>query len=371
MRWLSFADLRQKLSGTGAASGPVLPETRPSGPLLWCHFGRNVEREGARIVLDALREAHPRLTVVSTGLPDEPPPADSAAAARAFLDAWRPDVALFVGSDPFPEIWSEALSRAIPLYACEIDPSRLKPAAMHCLENFDAVLVPETSNWTAPAAMPLGRLSKVAASPDVDPVRFEEMADRLAGRPMWLAHDVDAGEVGEILIAHHRAAKMSHRLTLLLCAPIEAAEEVLSQGGWRWSRDVEEGPLAPDTQILLISSPCEAGLWVRIAPITFLGGSLAGRGPSMSPYVPASLGSAVVCGPVIGSHAEAISRLQAGRAISRIGDAERLGTEVERLLNSDVTAGLAAAGWVVTSKGAEASARLFELLDDTLAGVPM
>ena len=162
---------------------------------------------------------------------------------------------------------------------------------------------------------------------------------------------------------------MSHRLLLILCASDSAGRGALEAGGWRWCRASDGRTPPTDCQVMLATPPHERGLWLRLAPVTFLGGTLSGLGPVTSPFAPASLGSALVHGPRMRGAGQAIARLHEGRAACRVGDAETLGAEVERLLSPDVAAEMARGGWVVTSAGAEASARLFEILDDTLAGI--
>ena len=371
MRGFSLALLRHRLhaAAQARADGALsVPQDRPDGRLLWLHVGEDADPTGAQIVLSALCRIHTDLSIVATGIADRPGPADTPSTADAFLAALRPDVALFIGNDLYPVLWSAALDRAIPLVAAEIAPERHPPGMIRPLSRFEAVLSSGTDP-APPATACVGPLSTVPLSPGVDAAALDRMAHRLAGRPLWLALDVDGREIAPVLTAHRIASRMSHRLLLILCAQEAAARDAFAADGWRWCHADDDAPPPTDCQVMLAPSPYDRGLWMRLAPITFLGGTLEGRGPVTSPLVPASLGSALIHGPRMRAAGRAIARLHEGRAACRIGDADALGLQVERLLSPDAAAELARGGWVVTSVGAEASARLLEVLDDILVGI--
>jgi 3-deoxy-D-manno-octulosonic-acid transferase len=73
------------------------------------------------------------------------------------------------------------------------------------------------------------------------------------------------------------------------------------------------------------------GLWFRLAPVSFVGGSIAPRG-GHNPFEPAALGSAILTGPSVENFRPAYDALlRAGGAVS-VGDAALLAEVAARLL---------------------------------------
>ena len=348
---------------------------RPAGRVIWAHFGAGVAPAGVRHVLERLRRAHPDLRFVTTGEGGHPdltaaPPTDAAAAARAFLDHWSPDVALFSGNDTFPVLWAEALARGIPLFAADVDPSRQAHVLIEQMARFDAVLARSPDPRLGPVLEVLGPLSRTPVPPGASNAALEAMAETLATRPIWFALDAGPDETALILSAHRRASRMAHRLVLVLSTSDPGIAARLDADGWQWCWCEDADQIQADTQVVATRPGRLTGLWLRLAPITYLGGSIMGRGPSLSPQIPASLGSVVIHGSSFGPYAADLEPMRMGGATCMVRNADGLGDAVERFLNPAEAAQFAARGWEVTSPGAEASAYLYELLDDTLAGIP-
>ena len=117
--------------------------------------------------------------------------------------------------------------------------------------------------------------------------------------------------------------------------------------------DVVQFPLP-----VVVDSPAEYGLWYRLAPVTFLGGSLAGSGPLRNPMEAAALGSAILHGPKTGDYGSIFGRLGAARATRAVGTAAELGDALGDLLSPHRTARLAQSAWAVASDGAEVTEKL-------------
>lgn len=343
---------------------------RPSGRLLWAHFGRDIDPTGARIVLAAVTADAPDLHVVTTGATGEyPAPVDTAVSGTAILDAWSPDLAVFFGSDPFPAIWAEAQRRRLPLIAAETDTARLPLPLIRPMIRFDAVIAIVPDQRLGPVVEALGPLSVVPDPPSATR-GLASLRQSIAARPVWLALDVPFAEINHVLAAHDHVTRISHRLLMIL-APDEPGRvhDVLSRRGWRFAtHSAGEAPM-PDDRILVVDDSDQIGDWLRIAPVTFLGGTFEGTGPRNSPFAPAALGSAVIHGPVIEAFGPEFARLRSAGATRCVDEAGALALELERLQGPDTAADLARAGWAVTSANAEVSARLVELIGDVLAGV--
>lgn len=379
MAGFSLTLLRHRLAAARdqarRARPAMAPQGRPEGRLIWAHFGAGASSAGVRFVLERLRRAHPDLRFVTTGQGSHPDltaatPPDAAAAARAFLDHWSPNLAIFSGTDTFPTLWSEALSRGIPLFAADVDPARQAHGLVQEMSRFDSVLSRAPDPRIGPTLEVVGPLSKTPVPPSTSSVEMEAMAERFATRPIWFALDAGPEETALILAAHRRASRMAHRLVLVLSTSDPRIGARLDADGlqWCWCEDAEQ--IQADTQVVASRPGLRTGLWLRLAPITYLGGTILGQGAGMSPQVPASLGSAVIHGPRLGAYAADLEPLREADATCMVRDGDALGEAVEQLLNPEEAAKRAARGWQATSAGAEASAYLFELLDDTLAGIP-
>jgi len=199
------------------------------------------------------------------------------------------------------------------------------------------------------------------------------LARLLAARPVWFAAGVPEGEETAVLTAHRMAQQHSHRLALILMpadparsAPLAA--ELEAKDDWAVAQRALDAEPEPEIDVFLVDNPAEYGLWYRLAPITFLGGSLTGKGPTRNPMEAAALGSAILHGPRTGDHGPIFGRLGAARATRAVASAIDLGEALGDLLAPDRAARLAQSAWAVASDGAEVTEqvlnRLRAILDD-------
>lgn len=115
------------------------------------------------------------------------------------------------------------------------------------------------------------------------------------------------------------------------------------------------------TQIYVVDTNEGLGLWCRLAPITYLGGSLS-DGLIPDPFAPATVGSAIVVGPKVTRFQDHLDRLFSADATHIATTPANLGGAVETLLATDYAARLAHAAWDVTSRGADATNELVTLI---------
>jgi 3-deoxy-D-manno-octulosonic-acid transferase len=215
-----------------------------------------------------------------------------------------------------------------------------------------------------------GALQEGGVAPPCDETAHHDLTVALQGRPAWLAAMVHPDELSVTTEAHRAALRLAHRL-LLVIVPDDAADEsgfaaTLDDEGWRvarWSRGELPGET---TQILLVDGPGEMGLWYRLAPVSFLGGSIVSGAGGHDPYQPAALGSAILYGPNVGGFLGAYSRLAGAGAARIVKDAPTLAAAVSQLNAPDHAAQMAHAAWEVVSDGAEVTDRLLALVEDTL-----
>jgi 3-deoxy-D-manno-octulosonic-acid transferase len=161
----------------------------------------------------------------------------------------------------------------------------------------------------------------------------------------------------------------AHRL-LLMWLPRQddegaALADRLSMTGWRVARYGAGEEPSGGTEIFVVDSMEELGLWLRLAPVTFLGGSLS-DGAALDPSHPAQLGSALLSGPAGGPFAATLARLETTGGLRAVARAEALGADLADLLAPDRAAQQAQAAWDVSSDGARVQERVVAAIRDTL-----
>lgn len=384
-------------SASAPGPAPVWPE-RQDGPLVW-GFAETTERGRAMASLGSrLLALRPRAQVWLSGripkrpgLVHAPLPRDMAADDLRAVRRFRPDIALWTGHVLRPGLLSSLSEGGSHLIALDLGDAPFTTEAPRWLPDptpatlalFDSLYTtgPAASRRLRRLGVETGRVHDATpfldteAPLDCADSLHEELAGILAGRPVWLAARLCPEEARDVLQAHRQASRLAHRL-LLVVVPADAAAAaqiapLVAKAQMRVC-DWDAGD-TPDenTQVLLTRSPEDLGLWYRLAPLAFLGGSLAPGTGGTDPFEAASLGTAVLYGPNVGNHLEAYSRLVGAGAARIVRDADSLGAAVSHLVAPDQAAAMAHAGWDVISSGARLVDRLLaeivEILDQRSA----
>lgn len=196
-----------------------------------------------------------------------------------------------------------------------------------------------------------------------------DIAAALRSRPVWLATQILLSDVPMLAAAQRHAVRRSHRLLLcIIPADPEQAAEMASrfdQLGLTSSLRSHEAEPEDAVQVHVIDNDAEMGLWLRLATVTFAGGTLT-QSAAQDPFEVAALGSVLIHGPQTHPFASRYDRLARAGATLQIDSQAALGRAVEALLSADRVAAMATAGWDVTSRGAEATDRIVSLIRDRL-----
>ena len=370
----------------GAAQTGERP-VRPAGRLVWLHAPgaaqispmlalahRLITEDGFGVILTCPDPVPPRDGVVS-----QLPPVDMPEDIRAFLDHWQPELAVFAEGELRPATLHQAGERGIPLLMAN-------GRAPHFLRDRDtwypglmrSALARFSHIWTVDEAAArtfrkagaglsvvavTGRMEdESAALPCLEAERVA-LARLLAARPVWFAAGVPEAEEAAIMDVHRAVLQQSHRLLLILMPedPDRAgplARQLEDQEGWAVAQRLHDEEPDQGVEVFVVDNPAEYGLWYRLAPVTFLGGSLLGQGPVRTPMEPAALGSAILHGPATGAQGPVFTRLAAARATRAVASTTDLVDALGDLLSPDRAARLAQAAWAVVSDGAEVTERL-------------
>ena len=212
-----------------------------------------------------------------------------------------------------------------------------------------------------------GRMEENSAALPCLEAERAALAKLLATRPVWLAVGLPEAEEAVVIAAHRAAQSLAHRL-LLIIAPEDAARagplaaRLADDEGWIVAERSEDQEPEAEVEVFVADGMSELGLWYRLAPITFMGGSLAGQGCVRNPMEPAALGSAILYGPRPGAFGGTFGRLGAARAARAVGSATDLGEALSDLLSPDRAARLAQSAWMVATDGAEVTDKVFGMV---------
>lgn len=371
-------------------------EMRPAGPLVWCHVPEKVDVNALASLRDRLEEEISGVSVLVTS-PDvencrdqalaadilcQLPPLDIPRITQRFLEHWAPDAAIWFSRADRPLLLEDTARRGVPLFlqnavAPEAGSGINRTLERRLLGLFQRIFAIDGSEFeriralgAIPARMEVtGRLTAIADPPSCMESERAALAEAMRGRPVWLAACPDDSEIPAILKAHKAGRSIAHRLLLILVPrpdmPGPALAEQLRDAGFHVARrDADEEP-DEATDIFIGDCIDELGLYYRLSPMTFLGGTLS-NGDVPPPLHPATLGSAIIAGPFAGSEAETFQRLRLAGACRLIADGDRLGPAVVELLSPERAAQLALNAWDIASDGSPVLDRLVSVLRPTL-----
>jgi 3-deoxy-D-manno-octulosonic-acid transferase len=146
----------------------------------------------------------------------------------------------------------------------------------------------------------VGNLKADAPPPPVDLSGRRKLDAALQGRTVWLAASTHQGE-DETVMAAHLKIKTARPDLLTIIVPRHPergpliAEQLRAANLKVALRSAGELP-GPDTDIYVADTIGELGLFYALAPVAFVGGSLAERG-GQNPVEAIKLGAAVLTGP--------------------------------------------------------------------------
>jgi 3-deoxy-D-manno-octulosonic-acid transferase len=377
---------------------------RPEGALVWVHAASVGESLSVLSLISRLLEENPALhvlvttgTVTSAALMAERLPArafhqfapvDRLDCVRSFLDHWRPDLALWIESEFWPNLLMETHGRGtkLVLINARISPRafarwRLMPALIRPMLNaFDLCLAQseyETARLRklgAPVVRAPGNL-KFAAVPL--PAKTEELARLRAEtgtRPRWLAASTHPGEEETVALVHAQlVARFSRLLTVIVPRHPgrgPAIAEMLRARGLKIARRSAGEAIGAGTDIYVADSMGELGLFYRLCPIAFVGGSLVPHG-GHNPIEPAQLGCAVIHGPSMTNFQEIIEELATANGAVAVNGAAQLCSALSHLLSDAAeTRRLAEAAKRVADGKAQVLDRVMAELAPFVAAIP-
>ena len=167
--------------------------------------------------------------------------------------------------------------------------------------------------------------------PPADADSLQALQAAIGDRPTIAAASTHAGEETALIDTHRRLRSSFPRL-LTIIAPRHPDRgpgivEIAKAAGLSAAlRSQGRLPQATD-DIYVVDTLGELGLVYRLAPIVFVGGSLASHG-GQNPIEPIKLGAAILHGPHVWNFAEIYAALDAARGAEQVTDVGKLAVRV-------------------------------------------
>jgi len=353
------------------------PESVPGR--IWLHVdaGHGAAAEAARALVSTLAEAADPEQLVITGAGAAATGARAPLALsggrrglRAFLAERRPALGLIV-APPLPgaALVAAAARAGLALHLvlagapARLPARRLRRFALIHVDSTQIAASVRRAGLPAERVVAGGPLGMPPPPPSAPAPARAALAQALAHRPVWYAAGLTAEEIAPALAAHRTLVRRVHRLVMVL-APAPgidggALAERLAGEGWQLARRAAGDLPGERSEIVIADAAGEEGLWLRLAPVTLLGGTLAGGGgPTLRPEWAAQLGSALLAGPARGAGAEALEMLVRAGGLRAVETA--LAPALEALLNPAEAAAQASAAWDTVTAPAGATRRVVQ-----------
>lgn len=342
---------------------------RPDGTLIWVHAASIGESVSILPLVDRLlMEDADRTIMVTTGtvtaaaimedrLPDRAfhqfIPLDFPAAVQRFLNHWKPDAALFVEQELWPNLIVQTRMADIPLVLINGRMSEQSAASWKkapkgirnaIFNSFDLILAQDEQSadrfagLTSRPVSHTGNLKYAAATLGVDDNELAAIKTQIGDRPVWVAASVHPGEEDHIC-ATHKALQLDHPDLLTIIVPRHADKASLFAGACRNDhlvtrlRSQLQSKGLGKAHVLIGDTMGEMGLYYRLASIVFMGGSLIPHG-GQNPLEPARLGNAILFGPHIENFTEPFDDLTHAGGAKQVYSGATLATEIDTLLTN-------------------------------------
>lgn len=346
---------------------------RPDGALIWIHGASVGESLSVVPLVRRLLELRPDLNfLVTTGtvtsaklmserLPDgafhQYIPLDHPDFVASFLDHWKPDAAIFVESEFWPNLILGAREK-IPYMALvngRISPNsfgdwkRQPNSIRFILSAFDTIIAQDYQNaerlmtLSGGAVDMLGNLKHAAAPLPSCNDEVEAFHKKINGRKFWLAASTHQGEE-EIVLAAHKLLQKDFPDLLTIIAPRHPGRgrdvaDLATEQHLTSIRRSQDRALNDDVQIYVADTLGELGVFYSLSDVAFVGGGITPKG-GHNPLEPARLGAAILHGPHTFNFVETYSDIRSAGGAALVRNERELATAVRRLLSDAKTRGV-------------------------------
>jgi 3-deoxy-D-manno-octulosonic-acid transferase len=369
---------------------------------LWVHAVSVGEVNAAAPLVNALLRDHPqRRILVTTITPTGSErvatlwgervahvylPYDLTGAVSRFLRHFRPQAALIVETELWPNLLFACRDHDVPAYLVNARLSErslrgyraLRPLVGRALRTMRAIAA--QSEADAGRFMRLGARDKqivvcgnlkfdTRVDPAIDAFA-QAFRARVAGRPVWIAASTHPDEEAAVL-AIDRHLRRRWPALLMLWAPRHperfrpATQLAIDTGLQVATRKLTRLPDGDDA-VFVIDTLGELLSFYACADVAFVGGSLQPVG-GHNLLEPAAVGTAIVTGPHLHNFSDIAEQLVRANALEVAADTAAVAAALERLLADPSERGrMVAAGRSLVEQGRGALLRTLTLIEDSL-----
>jgi 3-deoxy-D-manno-octulosonic-acid transferase len=340
---------------------------RPSGRLIWCHAASVGEAVSVLVLIERIRELYPDTNLLVTsgtvtsarmlekrlsqGVIHQYMPVDRMPYVERFLSHWRPDFAMLIESEIWPNMLFALRERNIPAALVNGRMSdrsfrrwyRFQGWARELMSTF-AMCIAQTEDdrarFVALGARParcFGNLKYTAKPLPFDEAELVRLRLDIGERPVWLFASSHRGEEEAVCAVHKKLReKFPDLLTIIVPRHATRGDEIARLiAGERLvcaRRSLKESP-AVRTDIYLADTMGELGLFYRLSPVAVIGGSFVTIG-GHNPIEAAQLDCAVVFGPHMYNFSSVAREFVNKSAAIQLQGSNELAFTIERLLAS-------------------------------------
>ncbi len=343
---------------------------RPEGKLIWIHGASVGESlsilplvENLRIHLPNARFLTTTGTTTSAALMAQRLPKDAIHQfvpldhpdfVKAFLGHWRPDAAIFVESEFWPNLI--LLSRKAAPFMALIN-GRMSPGSFRdwksqpnairfILSSFDVLLGQDRQNAERLKILSgkdigmFGNLKNAAPPLPVNEEELSHLKNQIGERRRWLAASTHPGEE-EIIIAAHRQLRTEFPDLLTIIAPRHPDRgadigALAKNAGETPALRSAGDQITKDADIYIADTLGELGLFYRLSDIAFVGGSITPKG-GHNPLEPARLGASILHGPETFNFVETYDGMRKAGGAALVRNDREMAGAIRRLFKDAIT----------------------------------
>jgi len=338
------------------------------GESIWIHAVSVGEVQASAPLVRALLARHPGVPVVMTTVTPTGAarcrllfgdavrhryvPLDMPGAVARFFDRIRPQVAIIIETELWPNLYAECGRRRVPLVLAS---ARISPRSVRRYRRLVSLFRETLSHGIvigAQSQADADRFLSIGANParthvtgnikfdfelqpDVQPRGAAWRQSQAPARPVWVAGSTHEGEEA-ILLEAHAMLRRTQPDALLVLVPRHPGRfgevgQLLERRGVQWIGRASGTDVTPDVEVLLGDTMGELMTFYAAADVAFVAGSLVPIG-GHNLLEPAALGKPIITGPFNFNGEDIFQKLHEAGAVTVAGEAEELSDRLAALL---------------------------------------
>ncbi|MBL6784760.1 MAG: 3-deoxy-D-manno-octulosonic acid transferase [Rickettsiales bacterium] len=338
---------------------------RPKGDLIWFHAASVGESISIINLVEDL--AHEYNILITSGtltsakiIESRKPlntihqfvPIDRKKYVRKFLNHFKPNLAFFVESEIWPNLLHESKKQNIPviLGSARITPKsnfkiKLQQSFFKFFIKYIDIIIPQ-NQFTYDFYRPITNHKKLCNINNLklgsnalpyEEKAYKELLAQTQSRIIFLAASTHDNEE-ELILACHKALKQTYPEILTIISPRHPNRrdkiiEVIKNNKLNFSVRSKNEVITEATEIYLADTIGEMGLFFKLSPISFIGGSLVNVG-GHNILEPIQYQSIVIIGKYNQNFVDLIKEFEAKNAITIVENENDLTNKISNLLNN-------------------------------------